>query len=134
MEATATSAAPRPTIVSFNPATGEPLGEVPVLAASEVRAAVERGRAAQQSWGQVPPQERGRRILALRKAIVARAEEIAQALALESGKTKTEALAAEVFLVADLTTYFAKRAHRILAPRPIHLHPRARGQGPGRGL
>jgi succinate-semialdehyde dehydrogenase/glutarate-semialdehyde dehydrogenase len=122
MEAVARPAGAERRIVSHNPATGEALGEVPVLGPAEVRAAVERAREAQRDWARVEVEDRGRRLMAFRDAVVARADEIAEALAREGGKTKIEALAAEVFLVADLTTYFAKRAHRILAPRPIALH------------
>lgn len=122
MEATVRTQDPRKTIVSTNPATGETLGEVPVLSAAEVREVVARAREAQRAWAEVDPQERGRRILAFRDAVVAHAEELADLISRENGKTRIEALSAEVFLIADLTTYFAKRVHRILAPRPISLH------------
>ena len=39
------------TITSINPATGEPLGEVPDMGADEVRAAVDAARAAQTRLG-----------------------------------------------------------------------------------
>ena len=61
------------TIVSRNPATGEPIGEVPVMDAEEVRAAVARARAAQKEWGRLPVEERARRVLAFRDEIVTRA-------------------------------------------------------------
>jgi succinate-semialdehyde dehydrogenase/glutarate-semialdehyde dehydrogenase len=122
MEAPARAPEERKKIVSYNPATGEPLGEVPVMNADEVRAAVERARAAQRDWAEVDVEERGRRMLAFRDAVVARADEIGDLICRENGKTRIEALSSEIFLIVDLTTYFSKRAHKILAPRPIPMH------------
>jgi succinate-semialdehyde dehydrogenase/glutarate-semialdehyde dehydrogenase len=110
------------TIVSRNPATGEPIGEVPVMDAEEVRAAVARAHAAQKDWGRLPVEERARRVLAFRDEIVTRAEEVIDLIVREGGKTKPEALGMEVVVVVDLATYFCKRAARILEPRPIPLH------------
>lgn len=109
-------------IVSYAPATGEKLGEVPTLGADAVREVVARARAAQESWALLPIEERCARILKLRDAIVDRAEEIVDLLSRECGKPRGEALATEVLTVADLATYYAKRAPRILAPREIELH------------
>jgi succinate-semialdehyde dehydrogenase/glutarate-semialdehyde dehydrogenase len=105
-----------------NPATGEVFAEIPVTSADDVRAAVARARTAQQSWGPLPVAERARRVLDFRAELVARAEEIIDAIVRESGKTRVEALGMEVMLVAELATYFAKRAAKILAPQPIPLH------------
>ncbi|MCB1632921.1 MAG: aldehyde dehydrogenase family protein, partial [Pseudomonadales bacterium] len=45
-----------------------------------------------------------------------------QLISRENGKTLQEAISMELMSVADLATYFAKRAERILAPRSIPLH------------
>ncbi len=109
-------------IVSRNPATGQVLGEVPEQSAEEVRAAVLRARSAQARWGELSVRERARRLLGFRDLVLKRADELCEAILRETGKTRSEALAMEVMVVADLTTYFAKRAHKILAPEPISLH------------
>jgi len=109
-------------IVSRNPSTGEVLGEVPEQGADEVRAAVARAREAQRKWAKLGVRERAHRVLAFRDVIVRRADELCEAISREGGKTRSEALSMEVMLVADLATYFAKRAHKILAPEPIALH------------
>ena len=109
-------------IQARNPATGEVLAEIPVAGADDVRAAVARARTAQRDWGALPVRERARRVLAFRAELVARAEEVIDAIVRESGKTRSEALGMEVMLIADLTSYFTKRAEKILAPRPIPLH------------
>jgi succinate-semialdehyde dehydrogenase/glutarate-semialdehyde dehydrogenase len=110
------------TILSINPATGEPLGEVPEWSAAEVRAAVQRARDAARAWGRVPVRERAERVMGFRDAILNRAEELIDAIVREGGKTRQEALGTEILVVVDLATYFCKRAESILAPRPITLH------------
>ncbi|MBI4511533.1 MAG: aldehyde dehydrogenase family protein [Deltaproteobacteria bacterium] len=109
-------------IVSRNPATGEILGEVSVMGPVEVRDAVQRAREAQAAWGKLAACERARRLLAFRDEILKRTNEVAELLSKEGGKTKLEAVSMEILLVADLTTYFAKRAEKILAPKRIPLH------------
>ena len=105
-----------------NPATGEVIAEIAVAGADEVRAAVARARQAQRSWGALSVAERARRVRALKDELVARAEEVIDAIVAESGKTRPEALGMEVLLVVDLIDYFCKRAEHILAPQPIPLH------------
>jgi succinate-semialdehyde dehydrogenase/glutarate-semialdehyde dehydrogenase len=109
-------------IVRYNPATGELVGEVPVMSGEQVRAAVARARAAQSSWGALTVPERAARVQAFRAEIVARAEEIIDLIVREGGKTKQEALGMEVMLVADLADFFGKHAAEMLAPRAIPLH------------
>src|SRR5262249_26002186 len=109
-------------IVSRNPATGEVLGEVREASASAIRDAVSRARGAQAAWGALPVKERCARVARFRDLIVARAEELCTLISAETGKTRAEALSMEVMVIADLMTYFVKRAPRILAPEPIALH------------
>src|SRR4051794_34891357 len=112
----------RDVIVSRNPATGDILGEVRESTPEEVREAVARARAAQAAWGALPVKARAARVGHFRDGIVARAEELCGLVAAETGKTKVEALSMEVMVIADLATYFIKRAARILAPEPISIH------------
>ena len=109
-------------IVSRNPATGEVLGEVREASASAIRDVVSRARGAQAAWGALPVKERCTRVARFRDLIVARAEELCTLLSAETGKTRAESLSMEVMVIADLMTYFCKRAPRILAPEPISLH------------
>jgi acyl-CoA reductase-like NAD-dependent aldehyde dehydrogenase len=109
-------------IVSINPATGVPLGDVPDQGADEVRAAVARARGAQVTWGALPIADRCRRVARFADVLMTRAEEVIELIVKEGGKTRIEALNTEIAVVADLVRYFAKRAPRILAPEPIPLH------------
>jgi succinate-semialdehyde dehydrogenase/glutarate-semialdehyde dehydrogenase len=112
----------RDVIVSRNPATGEVLGEIREATAAEVRDAVSRARGAQAAWGALPVQERCTRVGRFRDLVVARADELCELISAETGKTKGEALSMEVMIIADLATYFIKRAPRILAPEAVSLH------------
>lgn len=109
-------------IRSYAPATGELVGEAPVMSADEVKRAVERARRAQESWGVLPVEERCERVLRFRDAFVDRADELVDLLVRECGKPRHEALLHEVLVAADLATFFAKAAPKMLAPREIDLH------------
>lgn len=120
--ASSTSPLPSSPIVSINPATGQPLGEVPDMTADEVRAAVASARTAQQAWGALSLEVRCRRVLRFAEVLMARAEDVIDLLVREGGKTRLEALGMEVVLVADLVRYFAKHAPEMLQPVPVPLH------------
>jgi succinate-semialdehyde dehydrogenase/glutarate-semialdehyde dehydrogenase len=109
-------------IRSYAPASGELLGEIPIMTTDEIRAVVARARKAQAAWGVLPLAERCDRLLRLRDAFVDRADELVEIITKECGKPRHEALGHEVFLVCDLLTWYCKHAPRILAPREIELH------------
>ena len=120
--AASASAQSTSTIVSINPATGQPLGEVPDMSAEQVRAAVASARAAQQAWAQQSIETRCRRVLRFAEVLMTKAESVIDLLVREGGKTRLEALGMEVVLVADLVRYFAKHAPEMLQPIPVPLH------------
>ena len=120
--AEAVSPPARGSIVSMNPATGVPLGEVPVMTAEEVRDKVERARRAQRSWAELPLKERCRRVRRFSDVLIARSDEVIDLLVKEAGKARQEALVTEVVVVADLVNYFAKHAPKILEREKIPMH------------
>ncbi len=122
MGALASHDIPKDRIVSKNPTTGEVLGEVPDQGPAEIKQAVARARAAQKSWAELSVKERATRVGRFRDLVVRRAPELCELIAREGGKTRAEALSMEVMLIADLATYFIKRAPKILAPEKIPLH------------
>ncbi len=122
MGSAATDVSAAATITSINPATGEPLGEVPMMSADEVKSAVERARAAQRDWAKLSLEARCRRVAKFADVLMSRAEEVIDVLVREAGKTRIEALGMELILVADLVRYFVKHAPEMLAPEQIPLH------------
>jgi acyl-CoA reductase-like NAD-dependent aldehyde dehydrogenase len=106
----------------FSPATLEPLGEIEVATADDVRRAVERAREAQAAWAERSFAERGRYLLRARDLLVDRADEIADTICRDTGKPRVEALATEVLASCDALTYYAKRSERLLRDRKQRLH------------
>jgi succinate-semialdehyde dehydrogenase/glutarate-semialdehyde dehydrogenase len=109
-------------IVVRAPATGDSIGDVPILGEREVRDAVERARAAQVRWSARSVAERAAVVSRIGDAFVSHADALIDLLVREAGKPRNEALSHEVFTAVDLCRYFSRNAERILEDRPIDLH------------
>jgi malonate-semialdehyde dehydrogenase (acetylating)/methylmalonate-semialdehyde dehydrogenase len=75
----------------LDPSTGARLARVPRSGPADVDTAARAARAAFTSWRDVPVAERARHVLALRGLLEMHAEELAQSVAQENGKTLDEA-------------------------------------------
>src|SRR5436190_2434369 len=106
-------------ITSYNPATGEEVGRVPVTSADDVKAGIERGRVAFETWRKTSFAERKRLVMAAREVILAEMDEIAHLISEESGKPFGEAMSMEITPVLDLMQYFARKTEQLLAPHKI---------------
>lgn len=106
-------------IVSIDPATLEPLGEVEVQSREQVLAAVERARAAFPAWSALTFAERGAHLTAVKEVILEEADAISEIISREAGKTALGALSAEVAPLVDLIAYFVKNTERLLAYETI---------------
>ncbi|MER7110346.1 aldehyde dehydrogenase family protein [Streptomyces sp. NPDC000229] len=73
------------TIAVVNPADEQVIAHVPAGTAEDVDAAVRAARAAFPAWAATPPAERAARLAALRDALAARQEEIAETVTAELG-------------------------------------------------
>ncbi|MEV5445193.1 aldehyde dehydrogenase family protein [Streptomyces sp. NPDC052644] len=73
------------TITVVNPATEEPFATVPAGTPADIDAAVRAARAAFPGWAATPPAERAARLAALRDALAARQDEIAETVTAELG-------------------------------------------------
>lgn len=105
-----------------SPVSLQPIGEFDCAAPEEVRAAVERARAAQARWAAVSFDERAAYLRRLVEQIATRQDEIINAVIAETGKARSEAIAMEVFSPCDAISYYARNAGKILAPRRRRLH------------
>jgi malonate-semialdehyde dehydrogenase (acetylating)/methylmalonate-semialdehyde dehydrogenase len=76
-----------------DPASGEVLARVPLSTAAELDVAVAAARAALPEWRAVSVIERGRRLFALRDALLRRREDLAASVTAEMGKTIGDARA-----------------------------------------
>jgi len=114
--ATATQTTER--LSSYNPATGDVIGSVPIMSAVEVDAAVARARIAAQTWSTRSFAARNEELVAFRKAIAAAADEIADVLHRENGKPELEAYT-EVMMALSHLQHAAGRAEKAMEPRKV---------------
>jgi betaine-aldehyde dehydrogenase len=97
----------------LNPATGDPIGEVPMADAAETDAAIDRAREAFTSWRAVAPGERARLLRAFAAVVTAHVEELAQLEIANSGHTLSNARW-EAGNVADVLNYYSAAPERLL--------------------
>lgn len=81
------------TLVVHNPATAEPLAELPLAGADDVAAAVAAASAAFPGWRRTPPQNRIQFLFRFRALLEQHASEIARICTQENGKTLAESRA-----------------------------------------
>jgi succinate-semialdehyde dehydrogenase/glutarate-semialdehyde dehydrogenase len=98
------------------PFTGKPLGTVPQCSPDDVRAAIERARAAQAKWKQTSFGERRRVFMRYHDLVLAKQEELLDLLQIESGKARRHAFE-EVLDVAIVARYYGNTAEKHLAPK-----------------
>lgn len=111
-----------PQITVLNPATGATIGHVPDLGADAIRAIVADARAAQPAWHALGVKRRAQLMYDLRRWLVEHRGEIADVVVSENGKTREDALLAEMFYLADSLGYWAKRAPKMLATEKVRAH------------
>jgi acyl-CoA reductase-like NAD-dependent aldehyde dehydrogenase len=103
---------------SLNPATGEVVATFPIAGPDEVRAAVERARAAAAWWQGLGFAERRRRLLAFKGVVARRSEELADLVRRENGKPVVDAMI-ETVTAIDHLDWAAKNAERIMSLRKM---------------
>src|SRR5690348_4854509 len=109
----------RASIASVNPATGEVLREFDCAGEEEVRAAVERARAAQPAWQELGV---GKRLQVLRRfqtLLQEKKADVARLITQEAGKPYVESLLTEVLMVLDATQFLIANARGLLRDQRI---------------
>src|SRR5215468_6543457 len=114
----ATAATPTERLSSYNPATHDLIGSVPIHGPAEVDAAVARARVAAERWSALAVEARREELTAFRKAIAGHADELADLLHRENGKPELEALT-EVMMALSHIQHAAACAEAALAPRRV---------------
>ena len=104
---------------SVNPATGEILREFVCASTDEVRAAVERARAAQPEWQTLGVKRRIQILRRFQRLLQERKSEVAQLITQEAGKPLGESLLTEVFVVLDAARFCLQTAYSFLRPQRI---------------
>jgi aldehyde dehydrogenase (NAD+) len=103
---------------SYNPATGEVIGSVPMMTAAEVDAAVARARTAAQTWSTRSFAARHEELTAFRIAVAEAADDLAALLSRENGKPLLEAYT-EVMMALSHIKHAASVAEDAMKPRKV---------------
>src|SRR3954451_9463620 len=101
-----------PTLAVEDPSTGEALCEVADASPEDAQAALDAAVAAQESWREHPPRERGEILRRAFEEITRRADELALLMTLEMGKTVAESKS-KITYAAEFIRWFAEEAVRI---------------------
>ena len=100
------------TIAVKNPATSEPVGEVPDMGAAETRRAIEAANRAYPGWRGLLAKERGAILRKLSDLMLANADDLALIMTAEQGKPLAESRG-EIVYAASFIDWFAEEAKRI---------------------
>ncbi|MCP4688981.1 MAG: aldehyde dehydrogenase family protein [Desulfobacterales bacterium] len=104
------------TFIVCNPATGEKVGEYKQMNKQEVHSAAARAREKFPAWSASTFKDR-QRILGNAASILSEnAEKYADVIAGETGKTRLDAMLADIFSFLDLLKYYKKNAGKFLKP------------------
>lgn len=111
----AKSSSPAP-LKSFNPATGETIGEVRSNTPGEVADAVAAARKVAPEWAAIPAAGRAHILREVRYKIYENLDEIVETVSAECGKPRPEALAHDVLPAILTMLYYERNAARALRP------------------
>ncbi|MFW1801848.1 NAD-dependent succinate-semialdehyde dehydrogenase [Acinetobacter nematophilus] len=100
------------TVPVTNPATGEEIGLIPNMGASEATHAVEVADQALRTWKAYTAQQRADLMLAWYRLVLEHADELARIMTIEQGKPLAEALG-EVKYAASFIQWFAEEGKRV---------------------
>ncbi|MDR3637226.1 MAG: aldehyde dehydrogenase family protein [Isosphaeraceae bacterium] len=106
-------------LYAYNPATGHALGTVPATPIEDIPLVVERARAAQSAWAEVPLRERLRRLRGWYQLLARDADTWADLIRDEVGKPRGEAMGGDVVASLDAIRWTLRRTPRVLADRRI---------------
>ena len=99
------------TVAVTNPATGEPLGTVPMCGTQETERAIAAADKAQKAWRDVSAKERATILRKLNDLMLANTEDLALIMTCEQGKPLAEARG-EIAYAASFIEWFADEARR----------------------
>lgn len=105
-----------------NPATGEIIGQVDDMGAAQVKTLVQRARRAQPGWEALGFEGRAQLMYDLRYWLVQNRERLIRTVIAENGKTREDALLAELWYVCDSLGFWAKNASKYLADERVRSH------------
>ncbi len=106
-------------LVSYNPGSGEAVGSVEITPAEDMAAIVQRARAAQKTWRDVPTDEKVALIARVSALVQQQADQLAVLMSKEMGKDINRSTG-EVYGCANMGPAIAQQAQRALLARKSH--------------
>ena len=110
------------TVPVENPATGQIIATVPDMDSAQVKALVDRARAAQPAWEALGFGGRADVLYDLRRWVVDNRERIVNTIVEENGKPPDEAMLTELFYLCDSLGFWAKNAPKYLGDERVRTH------------
>lgn len=107
---------------SFNPATGQSVGVVPITPPEGVQAVVDAVAEVQCAWGALSLEDRGRYLERAAQVVLDEDDDIRDLIVREQGKPRAEAFAMEVLPTVDALKWIAKAGADILAEEKVPMH------------
>lgn len=104
-------------LVSYDPTTLEPVGDVALTSPGDVAVAVERSRKAFDGWRSPVHAERRTRLRDFKRTVLDRGEEVARVVSSETGKPVEDAYAFDVMTSLTLMDHYQRNAERYLRPQ-----------------
>ena len=104
---------------SFNPATGERVGSVPITPPDEVQGVVDAVAKVQPFWAQLTLEDRGRYLQRAAQVLIDESDDIRDLIVREQGKPRNEAFTMEVLPTIDALSWIANAGIELLADEKI---------------
>jgi acyl-CoA reductase-like NAD-dependent aldehyde dehydrogenase len=108
---------------SINPADLRPLSPVTQSTPEEVREVARKARAAQVAWAGMPVEARAAAVHALGQKLLEKADQAADILSMETGRSALECKMSELVSVADYVKAAVRTAKQALRPEKVKLSP-----------
>lgn len=109
----------QPVIESFNPATGQKIGEVALTPLDALPAMMARARTAQVGWQRLGLKGRQALFRRFKEVFYLNRDKIIAMIAAEQGKPPFEGLLEEFWPCLETVSYFLRDSSRVLAPRRV---------------
>ncbi len=100
-----------------NPGTGEVIGYSDIHSAEEVARLIEKAKEVQADWAALPMKQKIAMLKKTKEYMVNNMDSLAETVARDNGKTRTDALASEILPAVAALTYYCKKAKSFLKDR-----------------
>lgn len=112
----------------INPMTGQKVGSYPTMDAQEVDILVQKSRKKQAEWALTPIKQRMKILGKAAEILANNALSYAERVSAENGKTRSDALMADIFPSCDVMHFYSLNAEKFLAPVQVKGNPMIPGR------